>query len=73
MKILNAGDRVRTKYDFLSDGEIIKTIRYSESVDVFGYVIKLDEKAPNEYAYETDEVLLPPEDVRLLSEVIGDK
>jgi len=41
----------------LSDGYVKKVIKG------FGYIIKLDEKAPNEYAWETDEVLAFPSDI----------
>ena len=49
---MKEGDRVKTKLEFLSDG-FIKRV-----VPGIGFVIKLDEKAPNAYAYDTDEVLL---------------
>lgn len=40
--------------DFLSGGYIKKIIpSYGNPI----YIIKLDKKAPNEYAYNTDEVL----------------
>lgn len=48
------GDRVCIpSLDFLSNGEIIKTHRAMNAA-----IVKLDEKAPNEYAWETDEVLM---------------
>ncbi len=55
------GDRVKhIDHPFLSHGHIIKV------VNNFGYVVyvvKLDEKAPNEYAYNTDEVLAFSSDI----------
>ena len=49
---MKVNDRVKIiDHDFLSDGYIKRFI--------VGFVIvKLDEKAPNEYAYDTDEVLM---------------
>lgn len=48
------GDRVSIpSMDFLSNGEIIKLHRAAKAA-----IVKLDEKAPNEYAYNTDEVLM---------------
>jgi hypothetical protein len=56
MNKFKVGDRVIIlDHDFLSGGFI---------KDIFNpnyYLIKLDVKAPNEYAYETDEVLMSPE------------
>lgn len=50
-----AGDRVKhINHPFLSAGSI-KTV-----MPDFGYIVKLDEKAPNEYAWDTDEVLAFP-------------
>lgn len=43
-----------TGKDFLSDGHIKKIIS-SHGIQI--YIIKLDRKAPNEYAWNTDEVL----------------
>ena len=51
---MKVGDRVKTKHDFLSNGEIIRKIPN------VGFIVKLDEKAPNEYSWETDEVLMFP-------------
>ena len=46
------GDRVKhIDHPFLSAGSIKAVIQG------FGYIVKLDEKAPNEYAWDTDEVL----------------
>ena len=53
------GNRVKTKHDFLSSG-IITAV-----VEDIGFVVRLDEKAPNEYAYNTHEVLLFDEDIEL--------
>jgi len=57
---MEVGDRVKTKHDFLSNGNII-TVH-----EGFGYIVKLDEKAPNEYAWETDELLMFEEDLELV-------
>lgn len=58
MKTLKVGQRVTLpNHDFLSDGYVLKVIK-----DV-AYIIKLDEKAPNTYAWETDEVLMFPNHV----------
>ena len=55
------GDRVKwVDTPFLSNGTIKKV------VDGFGsiaYIVKIDEKAPNTYAYETDELLAFPNDL----------
>lgn len=49
---MNIGDRVKIlNHDFLSDGFIKDVIEGC-------YIIKLDEKAPNEYAWDTDEALM---------------
>lgn len=59
MKTLKVGTRVRhVNCDFLSDGYIIKVIQSGVA-----YVVKLDKKAPNEYAWDTDEVLVFPSDI----------
>lgn len=44
-------------HPFLSDGYVMKYL------DGFGYWIKLDKKAPNTYAFNTDEIVMFPEDV----------
>jgi len=58
--------RVRfTDKPFLGDGYILRIIdTYEEDY----YVIKLDKKAPNEYAWDTDEVLSFGDDIELLEE-----
>lgn len=57
----NVGDRVKFKdKDFLPNGSIKKV---SSSGDFTAYIIKLDKKAPNEYAWNTDEVLAWPNDL----------
>ena len=61
-KELKVGDRVSHRHNFLSDGKVIKVVKY------FGYVVKLDEKAPNEYAWETDEILCFPNDIEKIKE-----
>lgn len=59
--------RVRfTDKPFLSDGRIIKIHK-----SIFGskaYTVKLDRKAPNEYAWDTDEVLSFGDDIEILEE-----
>ena len=63
---INVGDRVKfTDKPFLSDGYIKKIIT-SFGGDVI--IIKLDEKAPNEYAYNTDEVLSFGNDIEVINE-----
>jgi len=56
---MKVGDRVKTKHDFLSGG-IITAV-----VDDLGFIVRLDIPAPNEYAYNTREVLLFDEDIEL--------
>ena len=49
---MKINDRVKIlNHDFLSNGFIKDIIENC-------YIIKLDKKAPNQYAYETDEVLM---------------
>lgn len=49
---MKINDRVEIlNHDYLSDGYI------KDIIEGF-YIIKLDERAPNEYAWETDEVLM---------------
>ena len=55
---MKVGDRVKTKHDFLTNGEIIEDT-------AIGFVVRLDGKAPNEYAFNTREVLLFGEDLEL--------
>ena len=55
--------RIRfTDKPFLSDGRIIKIVKG------LGYTIKLDRKAPNEYAWDTDEVVSFGDDNEILEE-----
>jgi hypothetical protein len=64
MKDLDIGTRVSTTHNFLSDGVIKDLIKsYCGSYVVY-YLIKLDEKAPNQYAWETDEVLLDRSEIK---------
>ena len=54
MKKFKVGDRVTMpSLEFLSAGSIIRILKGMNAV-----IVKLDEKAPNEYAWETDEVLM---------------
>ena len=50
-------------HDFLSDGYILQIIK---SYGIEFYLIKLDEKAPNTYAWETDEVLMFAENLKTI-------
>lgn len=53
--MFKTGDRIKFKNKtFLSNGTIIETIHIFDEVS---YLIKLDEKAPNEYVWNTDEIL----------------
>lgn len=62
---INKGDRVKfTDKPFLSNGTVIDW-KYSRPPSKV-YIIKLDEKAPNEYAYETDEVLSFGHDIEVI-------
>ena len=57
---VKVGDRVTLpNHSFLSDGEVIKECGIAS-------VVKLDEYAPNEYAYNTDEVLIFERDIVLV-------
>ena len=56
---MKAGDRVATEHDFLSNGVILR------KVEGLGFIVKLDKKAPNTYAWNTDEVLLFGNQLRL--------
>ena len=58
---MKVGDRVKTRHEFLSEGTVLKDI------EGLGYIVKLDEKAPNEYAWNTDEVLLFPNDLEIIN------
>ena len=61
---LKINDRVRfTDKPFLSDGFIYKVL--GNSSDPI-YVIKLDERAPNEYAWETDELISFGDDIEVI-------
>lgn len=58
--MFNVNDRVTMPaHDFLSDGYILKVIP-----EINACIIKLDEKAPNAYAWNTDEVLMFDDDLR---------
>ena len=63
MKVIKVGDRVTLpNHTFLSGGEIIKIF------DGVGAVVKLDVAAPNEYAYNTSEVLMFESEIELVEE-----
>lgn len=60
------GDRViHTDRPFLSAGEVVKVVVDNYYGQLFGYVVKLDEFAPNEYVFNTDEVFAFPEYLQL--------
>lgn len=55
------GDRVKwADKAFLTNGKVIKVVNYFGNV---AYIVKTDQKAPNEYAWETDELLAFPTDI----------
>lgn len=61
MSKAKVGDRVTLpNHSFLSDGEVIKVFK-----DI-GAVVKLDKPAPNEFACNTDEVLMFESEVELV-------
>lgn len=63
---MKQGDRVKfTDKPFLSDG-YIKEVHAGITQNQRIYIIKLDEKAPNEYAYETDEVISFGDDLEVI-------
>ena len=52
--MMKINDRVSIKnHDYLSDGYVLKVLPFGKAC-----IIKLDEKAPNRYAWDTDEVLM---------------
>jgi len=59
MNKFKAGQRVDA--GFLGEGEVQVIYPY------LGYMVMLDKKAPNEYAWETNEVLLFAEDLELIT------
>lgn len=66
MKKFKVGDRVIIpSLEFLSAGSIIRILKGMNAV-----IVKLDERAPNEYAGETDEVLMWMVDIE--EEVYGE-
>lgn len=65
-KNYKVGQRIKwLDKDFLSDGYIKKII---PSHGIHVYIIKLDSKAPNAYAWDTDEVLSFGGDFEILEE-----
>jgi hypothetical protein len=55
MKKFSVGDRVKFKgKDFLSNGVVKQVLKNG---GFRAYIVKLDKKAPNEYAWNTDEIL----------------
>lgn len=63
--ILPIGTRVMTNIGIT--GTITREHRcLDRTKEVFAYTVKLDKKAPNEYAYNTDEILQFPNDVEAL-------
>jgi len=64
---MNIGDRVRFKdHPFLSDGNISDI--YPNPPSSAWYTVKLDEKPPNEYAWNTDEVLAFDDQIEVISD-----
>jgi hypothetical protein len=58
------GDRVKWKdKDFLSNGYVLKVM--NSGLGGLLYIIKTDEKAPNEYAWNTDNLIAWPNDIEL--------
>lgn len=66
-KTFKEGDRVTLpNHEFLSGG-VIKNIHFSAvSSKLYAATVKLYEKAPNEYAWETDEVFMYFSDMELV-------
>lgn len=63
---MKINDRVKfINKPFLSDGYIL---RIFVSFGAPTYIIKLDEKAPNEYAWNTDEVLSFGSDIEVIND-----
>jgi len=63
MRSLKVNQRVTLpNHDFLSNGYILRIL---PDDGITFYIIKLDVKAPNAYAWETDEVLMLQEDIKL--------
>jgi len=66
---MKKGDRVYfTDKPFLSEGFILNYhyLRGGSSKP-YAYTVKLDDKAPNEYAWETDEVLSFGDDIKVIN------
>lgn len=64
---MKIGQRVRLpNHEFLSDGEIKHVVMSPGFKTPFAYNIKLDRKAPNEYALEDNEVLMLHADVEAI-------
>ena len=52
--MMEVNDRVTIKdHDFLSDGYVLEVLK-----SINACIIKLDEKAPKEYSWITDEILI---------------
>jgi hypothetical protein len=57
-------DRVKWKdKPFLSNGYVLKVM--NSGLGGLLYIIKTDEKAPNEYAWNTDNLIAWPNDIEL--------
>ena len=66
MSDFKVGQRVRfTDKPYLSEGYVKEIVR-SPFGPAAWHIIKLDEKAPNEYAWETDEVLSLGDDIEAI-------
>lgn len=58
------GDRVKWKdKPFLSNGYVLRVM--NSGLGGLLYIIKTDEKAPNTYAYNIDELVAWPNDIEL--------
>ena len=64
MTNISINTRVRPKLDFLSEGIVIGYYDATNGKRV--YFVKLDEKAPFSYAYDTDEVMLTAEELEAI-------
>ena len=65
--MIKLGQRVTfPEMPFLSDGVVIE--RIGDCKGLIGYTVKLDRKAPNEYAYETDTIFVFPDDLEVIND-----
>lgn len=65
--MIKIGQRVKfPSMPFLSDGAIVE--QFSDSSGLLGYSVKLDRKAPNEYAYDTDLIFVFPDELEVIND-----